>query len=278
MPETKILLVDDDDLIRDTLGKLLQEYGYDVTTAAGVSEALGYIGKQTFDVLLTDLHMPGLGDGLTVVSAMRHSNPKAVTMVLSAFPEMDAAAREILTQTDQVLVKPMEVTALIKAIKLRLLAGPPTVRTIESVADILKRSVQITIREWYDRIKTDEKVMAVALTYEQRTGHLPGVFYDLVSRLESRKPVGSKELVSFTAKEHGINRRRQGYTAAMMVEESRMLQVCIFHTLQKNLATIDFSIVLVSVMTIADEIDSQLSQAMDSYIVESIEDDRVIQD
>jgi CheY-like chemotaxis protein len=278
MPETKILLVDDDDLIRDTLGKLLQEYGYDVTTAAGVSEALGYIGKQTFDVLLTDLHMPGLGDGLTVVSAMRHSNPKAVTMVLSAFPEMDAAAREILTQTDQVLVKPMEVTALIKAIKLRLLAGPPTVRTIESVADILKRSVQITIREWYDRIKTDEKVMAVALTYEQRTGHLPGVFYDLVSRLESRKPIGSKELVSFTAKEHGINRRRQGYTAAMMVEESRMLQVCIFHTLQKNLATIDFSIVLVSVMTIADEIDSQLSQAMDSYIVESIEDDRVIQD
>jgi CheY-like chemotaxis protein len=278
MPETKILLVDDDDLIRDTLGKLLQEYGYDVTTAAGVSEALGYIGKQTFDVLLTDLHMPGLGDGLTVVSAMRHSNPKAVTMVLSAFPEMDAAAREILTQTDQVLVKPMEVTALIKAIKLRLLAGPPTVRTIESVADILKRSVQITIREWYDRIKTDEKVMAVALTYEQRTGHLPGVFYDLVSRLESHKPIGSKELVSFTAKEHGINRRRQGYTAAMMVEESRMLQVCIFHTLQKNLATIDFSIVLVSVMTIADEIDSQLSQAMDSYIVESIEDDRVIQD
>ena len=173
MPETKILLVDDDDLIRDTLGKLLQEYGYDVTTAAGVSEALGYIGKQTFDVLLTDLHMPGLGDGLTVVSAMRHSNPKAVTMVLSAFPEMDAAAREILTQTDQVLVKPMEVTALIKAIKLRLLAGPPTVRKIESVADILRRSVQLTIKDWFDRIKTGTTVMTIPMTYEQRTGHLP---------------------------------------------------------------------------------------------------------
>ena len=58
----------------------------------------------------------------------------------------------------------------------------------------------------------------------------------------------------------------------MMVEESRMLQVCIFNTLQKNLATIDFSVVLLGVMTIADEIDFQLSQAMDSYIAKSVAD------
>jgi hypothetical protein len=114
--------------------------------------------------------------------------------------------------------------------------------------------------------------MAIKMTYEQRTCHLPQVFRDLVSRLESAKPIGSKELVSEAAYAHGINRRRQGYTAAMMVEESRMLQVCIFDTLQNNLATIDYSIVLIGVMTIADEIDSQLSQAMDSYIAESVED------
>ena len=58
----------------------------------------------------------------------------------------------------------------------------------------------------------------------------------------------------------------------MMVEESRILQVSIFHTLQKNLANIDFSVVLIGVMTIADEIDSQLSQAMKSYLAESIVD------
>ena len=57
----------------------------------------------------------------------------------------------------------------------------------------------------------------------------------------------------------------QGYTAAMMVEESRLLQVCIFQTLQNNLASIDFSVLLIGVMTIADEVDSQLSQAMTSY-------------
>lgn len=58
----------------------------------------------------------------------------------------------------------------------------------------------------------------------------------------------------------------------MMVEESRILQVTIFQTLQKNLGTIDFSVLLLGVMTIADEVDSQLSQAMKSYIAESIED------
>ena len=58
----------------------------------------------------------------------------------------------------------------------------------------------------------------------------------------------------------------------MMVEESRILQVSIFNTLQKNLANIDFSVVLIGVMTIADEIDSQLSQAMKSYLAESIVD------
>jgi CheY-like chemotaxis protein len=272
MTDTKILLVDDDEVLRYSLGKILKQYGFAVTTAASVSEALKYINSATFDVLLTDLHMPGAGDGLTVVSAMRHSNPKAVTMLLSAFPEMDAAARAILKQTDQVLVKPIEVPALIKAIKQGLETGASLPRVVETVAAILQRSVDATIREWFDRIRTDKKVMTVPMSYEERTGHLPRVFDDLVSRLKSTKPIGSKELVSVSASEHGTNRRRQGYTASMMVEESRMLQVCIFDTLQKNLETIDFSMVLIGVMTIADEIDSQLSQAMDSYIAESVQD------
>jgi hypothetical protein len=61
-------------------------------------------------------------------------------------------------------------------------------------------------------------------------------------------------------------RFKQGYTAAMMVEESRILQVSIFNALQNNLPRVDFSKVLLDVMTIADEVDSQLKQAMMSYV------------
>ena len=51
----------------------------------------------------------------------------------------------------------------------------------------------------------------------------------------------------------------------MIVEESLLLQVSIFQVLQNNLARVDFSLVLVDVMTIADEVDSQLCQAMQSF-------------
>jgi hypothetical protein len=61
-------------------------------------------------------------------------------------------------------------------------------------------------------------------------------------------------------------RRAQGYTAAMLVHDSRILQVTIFGTLQNNLGLIDFSLLLPDVMMIADEVDSQLTQAMDSYM------------
>jgi CheY-like chemotaxis protein len=270
MAGTKILVVDDDETLRDLLATVLRQHGYDVTIAASVSEALKLISAGSYDVLLSDLHMPGKGDGLTVVSAMRHANPKAVTILLSAFPEMDAAAQAILLQADQILVKPMNIPALIEVIEQRLASGPVPSRVIESVATILESSIESTIDAWYERVKKDKKLTTVSMSREQRVGHLPRILIDLVRRLRAFEALGSRELVSGAAEEHGRFRRQQGYSAAMMVEESRMLQVSIFETLQKNLACIDFSILLNGVMTIADEVDSQLSQAMDSFIEEAL--------
>jgi CheY-like chemotaxis protein len=272
MAPAKLLLVDDDETIRLTLGSILRKHGFRVTVAATVTEALKHISSEAFDVLLSDLHMPGAGDGLTVVSAMRHANPKAVTILLSSFPHMDAAAQAILLQTDEILVKPMDVTMLVDVIKQRLAAGPTRARLVESVAAILERSADSTISDWYELVEKEETLMAIPMTFQLRSGHLPQVIRDLVLRLRSSMGLGSKEMLSEAATEHGIARRKQGYTAAMMVEESRILQVSVFNTLQKNLANIDFSVVLIGVMTIADEVDSQLGQAMKSYLAESIVD------
>jgi ActR/RegA family two-component response regulator len=272
MAPARLLLVDDDEVIRLTLGIILRKHGFHVTVAATVTEALKYISSGVFDVLLSDLHMPGAGDGLTVVSAMRHANPKAVTILLSSFPHMDAAAQAILLQTDEILVKPMDVTMLVDAIKQRLAAGPTRTRVVESVATILERAAEGTIQDWYLLVEKEETLMAVPMSFQLRSGHLVQVFEDLVLRLRSSTILGSKALPSAAAAEHGTARRRQGYTASMMVEESRILQVSIFNTLQKNLANIDFSVVLIGVMTIADEIDSQLGLAMKSYLAESIVD------
>jgi DNA-binding response OmpR family regulator len=272
MANPKVLLVDDNEVLRITLAKVLELNGFEITSASTVRDALKLISSNSFDVLLSDLHMPGAGDGLTVVSAMRHSNPRAVTMLLSAFPEMGAAAHAILLQADEILVKPMDVETLVGAIKQRLARGAPTPRIVETVATILERSALTSIADWLDHVRSEKRLMAIPLSEELRSSHLPQVFRDLVFRLRSFKPLGTKEPMSIAAAAHGVTRRKQGYSAAMMVEESRLLQVCIFQTLQNNLATIDFSVLLIGVMTIADEVDSQLSQALEGYIEESVAD------
>jgi DNA-binding NarL/FixJ family response regulator len=266
----RVLIVDDDESIRASLSLILEHGNFEVATAASVNDALKLIGSQVFDVLLSDLHMPGAGDGLTVVSAMRHSNPAAVTIIYSGFPEMKEAAAAILLQADEILVKPMAPMVLLETIRERLKRGT-TVRPspAENVASILEQSTQSTIEDWLLRVELEPNIIDVPLGAEERCAHLPQLFRDLVSRLRHPLPLGSRALVSPSAAFHGLLRREQGYSAAMMVEESRMLQVSIFQTLQNNLFRVDFSLLLVGVMAIADEVDSQLAQAMASYISES---------
>ena len=71
----RLLLVDDIENVRITLKAALEINGFEVVTAAGVNEALQCIAAGKFDVLISDLHMPDRGDGLTVVSAMRNAHP-----------------------------------------------------------------------------------------------------------------------------------------------------------------------------------------------------------
>ena len=265
----KILLVDDDETIRETLSAILENSGFQVVVAANVNDALSLIGSQTFDVLLSDLHMPGPGDGLTVVSAMRHANPKALTLILSSYPAMKEAAEAILLQADDVLVKPMAVVMLVDLIRARLKQRTIPARVISSVADILEEETQSTISDWLLRVELEPDIITVPLGRKDRAAHLRDLFSDLVCRLRYPLPLGTRALVSTAAAQHGLDRRRQGYTAAMMVEESRMLQVSIFQTLHNNLYRVNFSLVLVGVMAIADEVDSQLAQAMASYVSES---------
>jgi CheY-like chemotaxis protein len=240
-----------------------------VTSATNVVEALKCITSGSYDALVSYLHMPGAGDGLTVASAMRHAYPAAVTFPLSAFPQIEAAAQAILLQADEVLVKPMGVAALVEAIKHRVAIGPVRNRKIESVAAILERTTEDIIQEWYRLIQTAELVMSIPKTRELRCAHLRQILADLVYRLLPSRKIGSIDFVSVTATEHGWKRRSLGYSAPILVEESRTLQVSIFQTLQNNLASIDFSQLLFGVMTIAGEADSQLSQAMEGFTARS---------
>ena len=143
--------------------------------------------------------------------------------------------------------------------------GSPAASTgTESVADILERELDHTIREWLRLVEAEPELVRIPLNFEERTGHLPKLLHVVIARLRLDK--GTKAPLSVAASHHGELRRKQGYTAAMVVDESRILQVCIFSTLHRNEHLVKFSALLPDVVIIADEVDAQLKQQMLRYM------------
>ena len=161
-------------------------------------------------------------------------------------------------------MKPLKIAALREIIHEKL-ADPVPHRPLptESVASILEHNLDATIQYWIELVEDDQELTWIPLSFEERSAHLPHLLAELIFRL--RLPPTSKANISILARQHGDHRRKQGYTAAMVAEESRILEVSIFNTLQNNQPRVDFSQVLPDIMTIADEVDSQLKQAMHSY-------------
>src|ERR1700737_2939250 len=135
---------------------------------------------------------------------------------------------------------------------------------LETVAQVLERERDPLIHEGVALVEKQEDLMTIKLSYEDRTGHLPQLLSDVIARphLDST----TKTPISVAASHHGDLRRKQGYSVAMVVEEARLLQVCLFTTLHKNTKQLDYAKLLPDVVTIADEVDAQLKQQMLRYM------------
>ena len=129
---------------------------------------------------------------------------------------------------------------------------------MESVADILERQLDDVIHEWLALVEEQEDLMSIPLSFEERSGHLPALLHEVIARL--RLDAGAKAPISIAASHHGDVRCTQGYSVAMVVEESRLLEVCLFTILHNNTNRLEYSKLLPDVITIADEVDKQLKQ------------------
>jgi hypothetical protein len=143
----------------------------------------------------------------------------------------------------------------------------------ESVAAILTRCKTSLIADWLERAKRTPELSHLELSDSERTVHLPRLIDDIIARLgKSQVPTKDNDAIASPATvEHGQLRRRQGYNPGMLIHESRVFQVSIFGTLHKNRSLLDSDLLLPDVMTIADEVDSQLTQTMDSFSSEAPE-------
>jgi ActR/RegA family two-component response regulator len=267
----RLLLVDDDDSVLSGLKLILEAHDFEVTTAPGVVDALRLITTQSFDVLISDLHMPGAGDGLILVGAMRHANPNAITVVLSANPDMAKATAAILREADEIFIKPPKIAPIVETIRQRLAHAAeqherlPRFPAVESIATVLERERNSITQRWLAKMAEIGSLNKRSISLNEQLAHLPERINEILYRLRYPQPLGVMALFSIASLQHGATRRRQGFPSPVLIEEARALQVALFRAIEKNMDQIDLGQLPSTLMAIADEVNAQLLQSLSGY-------------
>lgn len=123
---TKILVVDDEATIRETLQYNLEKEGHDVITAADGSEALDLARAETLDLIILDLMLPEL-DGLSVCRSIRKEQDTPIIMLTARTGEMDKIVG-LESGADDYVVKPFSLGELMARVRAVLRRAPATSR------------------------------------------------------------------------------------------------------------------------------------------------------
>ncbi|MBC7232599.1 MAG: response regulator [Chloroflexi bacterium] len=115
MPDERILIVEDEPDIRDMCTRALAREGYQVTGASNGAEAIQMAKEQDFDLLLTDIRMPGM-NGLQAYRAIQQLRPDIVGVVITAYGSVETAIEALKLGAEDFLLKPFSLEELRTAI------------------------------------------------------------------------------------------------------------------------------------------------------------------
>ena len=112
----KIMVVDDEQNIREIISEFLQEMGYSVTVAVDGLDALEKVAFEQYDLYIIDVYMPRLG-GLDLISKLKEIQPLAVIIVTTGYSSIDVAIKAIRTGAYHYLTKPIQAEELLKVVE-----------------------------------------------------------------------------------------------------------------------------------------------------------------
>lgn len=112
----EILVVDDDQYLREGMAEVLERAGFAVSLAADGEIALALIGRQKFDLVLLDLVMPGLG-GMEVMRRLREKLPRLPIIMVSAFATVENAVEAMRQGAQDYVTKPFRADTLLAAVR-----------------------------------------------------------------------------------------------------------------------------------------------------------------
>ncbi|HEY2393025.1 MAG TPA: response regulator [Candidatus Angelobacter sp.] len=263
--KTRVLFADDEPGIRMTLPLILEREGFDVSVAATVTEALAFINRDPFDVLLADLNIGERGDGFTLISAMRRVQPEAVTLILTGYPDFETALQAIRSQVDDYLTKPADVKQLIATIKKKFQHPLRTAPLqIKRVSTILRECADEIVGNWLREASRNETLSSIHLSKQQRLDHIRQIIEELARRIEAGPNVIANNEMEGAMK-HGQERYEQGYTVQRIAIEARLLHSVVSRILYQHLLSVDMSTCISDMMQMGESLHEQFEESIRAF-------------
>jgi DNA-binding NtrC family response regulator len=115
----RILVVDDDENIRNTLKTILEDEGYIVDLAATGSEAIQKTTKSAYNIALLDIRLPDM-EGVELLKLIKDTVPRTRKIMVTGYPSMQNAIAALNKSADAYLVKPIDIENLLNIVKEQL--------------------------------------------------------------------------------------------------------------------------------------------------------------
>jgi len=258
--QLEVLFVDDEESIRLTLPLMLETFGFRVVSAGTVAEALRLMSERQFDILISDLNIERAGDGFTVVSAMRSTQPDAVRFILTGYPDIETALQALREEVDDYLIKPTEVEEIVSKIRSKLERRSRRQELKpKRLSEMIEREQEHITEKWLELAKSDAILSQLTLSDAERKDHVPQLL-DVAGRILEGKQMTSDDMR--VAAKHGETRLRQGYPAIWLVREAKLLQDAVAASIQRNLLELEISSVIPDIVRVFGIVQNLLEQSL----------------
>ncbi|HYA78367.1 MAG TPA: response regulator [Verrucomicrobiae bacterium] len=117
--QTRILVVDDDENIRNTMKAILESEGYTVDIAANGMEAIKRSEKTAYNVALLDIRLPDM-EGVELLKLIKDAVPRTRKIMVTGYPSMQNAVAALNKNADAYMVKPVDIEKLLNMVKEQL--------------------------------------------------------------------------------------------------------------------------------------------------------------
>jgi ActR/RegA family two-component response regulator len=262
----RILFVDDEPNLRLTFPAILEMHGFEVRTAATVAQALMEITTRSFDILISDLNIGQPGDGFTVVSAMRRTQPDCINFILTGFPAFEDALAAIQRQVDDFLVKPAKIEELVELIQEKLQNRHPIHPTEPMrLSKLLYGHVEEIRQNVVCRMRSDSALGEIPLSDQERAGQLHAMVLEIANQLDSRAPDEPTNAALELSREHGVRRLADGYRISMLVTDTVILEGVVYDLVRQRLLMLDTSNLVIDLKRFNNSLDVQLQQAVQAF-------------